>query len=79
MERYEVTEKDKQLIAAGLDVLSKNFDDGIYHHTVGCALLCKNGKVTLKQRFSARYANSVQNTLSACEVLKHLCFGIRKL
>ena len=45
MERYEVTEKDKQLIAAGLDVLSKNFDDGIYHHTVGCALLCKNGKV----------------------------------
>lgn len=45
MERYEVTEKDKQLIAAGLDVLSKNFDDGVYHHTVGCALLCKNGKV----------------------------------
>ena len=45
MTRYEVTEKDKQLIAAGLDVLSKNFDDGIYHHTVGCALLCKNGKV----------------------------------
>ena len=45
MKRYEVTEKDKQLIAAGLDVLSKNFDDGIYHHTVGCALLCKNGKV----------------------------------
>ena len=45
MERFEVTEKDKQLIAAGLDVLSKNFDDGVYHHTVGCALLCKNGKV----------------------------------
>ena len=45
MKRYEVTEKDKELIAAGLDVLSKNFDDGIYHHTVGCALLCKNGKV----------------------------------
>lgn len=45
MKRYEVTEKDKQLVAAGLDVLSKNFDDGVYHHTVGCALLCKNGKV----------------------------------
>ena len=45
MKRYEVTEKDKQLIAAGLDILSKNFDDGIYHHTVGCALLCKNGKM----------------------------------
>ena len=45
MKRYIVTEEDKRLIAAGLDVLSKNFDDGIYHHTVGCALLCKNGKV----------------------------------
>ena len=45
MTRYEITEKDQQLIAAGLDVLSKNFDDGVYHHTVGCALLCKNGKV----------------------------------
>lgn len=45
MKRYEVTEKDKELIAVALDVLAKNFDDGIYHHTVGCALLCKNGKV----------------------------------
>lgn len=45
MKRYEVNDTDKRLIAAGLDVLSKNFDDGIYHHTVGCALLCKNGKV----------------------------------
>lgn len=45
MKRYIVTEEDKELIAAGLDVLSKNFDDGVYHHTVGCALLCKNGKV----------------------------------
>lgn len=45
MKRYEVTEKDRALIAAGLDVLSKNFDDGVYHHTVGCALLCKNGKM----------------------------------
>lgn len=45
MTKFEITEKDQQLIAAGLDVLSKNFDDGVYHHTVGCALLCKNGKV----------------------------------
>ena len=45
MKRYIVTKEDKELIAAGLDVLSKNFDDGVYHHTVGCALLCKNGKV----------------------------------
>ena len=45
MERYPITEKDKELIKIGLDVLAKNFDDGIYHHTVGCALLCKNGKI----------------------------------
>lgn len=45
MVKYEVTDQDKALIAAGLEVLAKNFDDGIYHHTVGCALLCKNGKI----------------------------------
>ena len=45
MERYPITEKDKELIKIGLDVLAKNFDDGVYHHTVGCALLCKNGKI----------------------------------
>ncbi len=45
MQRYPITDADRQLIAAGLDVLSKNFDDGIYHHTVGCALLCKNGNI----------------------------------
>ncbi len=45
MERYAVTEKDRELIALGLQVLAENFDDGVYNHTVGCALLCKNGKV----------------------------------
>ena len=45
MKRYPITEKDKELIKIGLDVLAKNFDDGVYHHTVGCALLCKNGKI----------------------------------
>ena len=45
MERYELNETDKKLIELGLDVLTKNFDDGVYHHTVGCALLCKNGKI----------------------------------
>ena len=45
MNTYKITEKDRQLIAAGLDVLEKNFDDGVYHHTVGAALRCKNGKV----------------------------------
>ena len=44
MERYPVTEKDKELIKIGLQVLADNFDDGIYNHTVGCAVLCKNGR-----------------------------------
>lgn len=45
MERYDLNIKDKELIEIGLEVLKKNFDDGVYHHTVGCALLCKNGKI----------------------------------
>ena len=45
VERYPITEKDKELIKIGLQVLANNFDDGIYNHTVGCAVLCKNGKV----------------------------------
>ena len=45
MERYPVTESDRELIKLALEVLEKNFDDGVYNHTVGCALLCKNGKV----------------------------------
>ncbi len=45
MERYSLTATDHQLIAMALQVLEKNFDDGIYNHTVGCGLLCKNGKV----------------------------------
>ena len=42
---YEITENDRELIKAALDTLEKNFDDGIYHHTVGAAVRCKNGKV----------------------------------
>ncbi len=45
MKRYKLTEKDKELIKMGLEVLEKNFDDGVYHHTVGCALLCKDGSI----------------------------------
>ena len=45
MRRYKITERDKKLIEIGLRVLEENFDDGVYHHTVGCAVLCKNGKV----------------------------------
>lgn len=45
MERFPLTDADHDLIAQGLKVLAENFDDGIYRHTVGCALRCKNGKI----------------------------------
>ena len=42
---YTITEKDKELISTTLKTLENNFDDGIYHHTVAAAVLCKSGKV----------------------------------
>ncbi|MGM9625075.1 MAG: cytidine deaminase [Eubacteriales bacterium] len=45
MHRFELNDNDRRLIEIGLDELKRNFDDGIYHHTVGCALLCKNGNI----------------------------------
>jgi len=45
MEKYKLKQIDHELIKKGLQVLSENFDDGIYNHTVGCAILCKNGKI----------------------------------
>ena len=45
MKKYPLNDTDRKLIELGLEVLAKNFDDGIYHHTVGCALLCKNGRI----------------------------------
>ena len=45
MERYNLNDKDYELIRAALEVLKENFDDGTYNHTVGCAVLCRNGKV----------------------------------
>ena len=45
MEIFNINEIDNKLIEIGLGVLEKNFDDGIYNHTVGCALLCKNGNI----------------------------------
>lgn len=45
MTKYPLTETDQNLIPMALKVLTENFDDGVYHHTVGCALLCKNGTV----------------------------------
>ena len=45
MERFPLNDQDYELIRLGLACLEKNFDDGVYNHTVGCALLCGNGKV----------------------------------
>ncbi len=45
MKKYQITGRDRELIALGLEALEKNFDDGVYHHTVGCALSCKSGKI----------------------------------
>lgn len=45
MQRYELNDTDRKLIDIGLEVLNENFDDGIYNHTVGCAILCKNGNI----------------------------------
>ena len=45
MQRYKLTDGDHDLIKRSLAVLEKNFDDGIYNHTVGCAIRCKDGRV----------------------------------
>lgn len=45
MKFYEITEEDHRLINKALEVLEKNFDDGVYYHTVGAAIRCKNGNV----------------------------------
>jgi cytidine deaminase len=47
MEFYEVNEQDRELIRLALEVLEKNFDDGVYNHTVGAAIRCKDGSVFL--------------------------------
>lgn len=47
MQKYNLTQSDHELIEMALEVLKKNFDDGVYNHTVGAAIRCKNGKVYL--------------------------------
>ena len=47
MEFFEITEQDKELIKLAREVLEKNFDDGVYNHTVGSAVRCKDGSVFL--------------------------------
>ena len=45
MELFEITDEDIELIQIALKTLANSFDDGVYHHTVGAAIRCKNGKV----------------------------------
>ena len=45
MTKYPLNETDQKLITLALEVLEKNFDDSVYHHTVGCALLCTDGQI----------------------------------
>ena len=45
MQFFEITKEDEKLIELALETLKKNFDDGIYNHTVGCSLKCSNGKI----------------------------------
>ncbi|MDF2685589.1 MAG: cytidine deaminase [Clostridia bacterium] len=47
MKTYELNDQDHILIKMALEVLQKNFDDGVYNHTVGSAILCKNGNIYL--------------------------------
>lgn len=42
---YKITEQDAELIETALKTLKENFDDGVYNHTVGAAVRCKNGMV----------------------------------
>ena len=42
---FEITADDKNLIQSALETLGKNFDDGVYNHTVGAAIRCKNGNI----------------------------------
>lgn len=45
MDTFQLSSSDYNLISSALETLKKNFDDGVYNHTVGCALRCKNGKI----------------------------------
>ncbi|WP_342421110.1 cytidine deaminase [Paenibacillus sp. FSL E2-0178] len=47
MKTYELIRDDYELIEMAMKVLEKNFDDGVYNHTVGGAIRCKNGNVYL--------------------------------
>ena len=45
--RRSDTEKESTGIVTRVisDSFQKNYDDGIYNHTVDCAILCRNGNI----------------------------------
>ena len=45
MDFLALTQADYDLIQEALAVLAEHFDPGVYHHTVGCAVRCKNGNI----------------------------------
>ena len=45
MKRYKLTKADEELIVLALEVLARNFDDGVYNHTVGAAVRTKSGRI----------------------------------
>ena len=45
MVAYDITQEDLELIQTAKDVLQKNYEDGVFYHTVGSAIRCKNKKV----------------------------------
>ena len=45
MKKHPLTPADHAMIADALALLEKTFDDGMYLHTVGCAIRTRSGKV----------------------------------
>ena len=51
----EVTDSDRELIQAAPDALWRNFDDGIYHHTVDAAIRCPSRGSRLWRRKKSEF------------------------
>ncbi|MDD4164051.1 MAG: cytidine deaminase [Eubacteriales bacterium] len=45
MKVYELSDKDKELIEAALEMEKQNHDYGLHYRVVACALRCGNGEV----------------------------------
>lgn len=42
---HELTDRDRELIAAAQKAIQRNYDELAYNHTVGAAVRCGNGKI----------------------------------